>query len=128
MIAIGIGASSKAKKEEFSAALIEARRKTRGATIVAVFESASFAEHVREAARAAALEYQAVALEALRSRNRDCLTRSERTLSLFGVASVAEAAALAGAGAGSRLILPRRIIGRVTVAAAQSADEGGRTE
>ena len=34
-------------------------------------------------------------------------TRSARALDLFGVASVAEASALAGAGAGGRLIVPR---------------------
>ena len=55
-------------------------------------------------------------------RNDDCLTRSERTLDLFGVASVAEAAALAAAGPGSQLIVPRLIIGNATVAAARSAD------
>lgn len=34
-------------------------------------------------------------------------TRSERVVALFGVPSVAETAALAGAGPGARLILPR---------------------
>ena len=36
-----------------------------------------------------------------------CVTRSERALRATGLPSLAEAAALAGAGAGSRLILPR---------------------
>ncbi|WP_460447892.1 cobalamin biosynthesis protein [Alsobacter sp. SYSU BS001988] len=35
------------------------------------------------------------------------LTRSERVVALFGVPSVAETAALAGAGPGSRLLAPR---------------------
>ena len=34
-------------------------------------------------------------------------TRSERVVALFGTPSVAEAAALAGAGAGARLLVPR---------------------
>jgi cobalt-precorrin 5A hydrolase len=124
MIAIGIGANSLARKIDFSAALAEAQRGAGGADVVATFDAAPFADHIRGAASEAALGYRPVTLEAMRTRSDDCLTRSERTLSLFGVASVAEAAALAGAGPGSRLIMPRRIIGQITVAAAQSADGG----
>jgi len=128
MIIIGVGANSQAQKGDFSAALIEVRRNVRDAAIVATFDTASFVNHVRDAARDAAFEYLPMTLETMRARNGDCLTHSERSLSLFGVASVAEAAALAGAGPGSRLIMPRRIIGHITVAAAQSADEGEQSE
>lgn len=45
-------------------------------------------------------------------------TRSERVVALFGVPSVAEAAALAGAGAGGTLVLPRIQAEGVTCAVA----------
>lgn len=57
--------------------------------------------------------------EALRGQDAGCATRSTRVVSLFGVGSVAEAAALAVAGASARLILPRIVMGRVTCALAQ---------
>jgi cobalt-precorrin 5A hydrolase len=123
MIAIGIGANSRAEQRDFAAALNDARQCAGGADVVATSEAAAFAPHVREAAQQASLAYRAVTIDSMRARNGDCLTRSERSLSLFGVASIAEAAALAGAGPGSRLIAPRRTVGNVTIAAAQSEDE-----
>jgi cobalt-precorrin 5A hydrolase len=45
-------------------------------------------------------------------------TRSERVVELFGVPSIAEGAALAGAGAGSRLVVPRMAERGATVAVA----------
>ena len=59
--------------------------------------------------------------EALRGRESDVQTRSARVESLFGVPSVAEAAALAGAGAGSVLIVPRIAEGGATCAIAGPA-------
>lgn len=126
MIAIGIGANSRAEQHDFAMALDSARRDAGVADIVATFEAAAFAPQVQEAACRVSLSYCAVTLDSMRARNDDCLTRSERSLSLFGVASMAEAAALAGAGSGSRLIFPRRIIGNITIAAARSADERER--
>ena len=48
-----------------------------------------------------------------------CATRSQRVEALFGVPSVAEAAALAGAGPGSRLVVPRLRAGGATCAVAR---------
>jgi cobalt-precorrin 5A hydrolase len=121
MIAIGVGANSRAHKDDFAAAISEARRQANGGEVVATFGDAVFANYVMAAAREESMVYRSLALEALRKRSDDCLTRSERTRALFGVASVAEASALAAAGHGSHLILPRRIIGNITVAAARSA-------
>lgn len=45
-------------------------------------------------------------------------TRSERVVALFGVPSVAETAALAGAGEGARLVVPRMAAEGVTCAIA----------
>ena len=120
MIAIGIGANSRAHRRDFAAAIDEAQQEVGGDT-VATFDAAIFANYVRDAARYAGLGYRPITLDAMRERSADCLTRSERTLSLFGIGSIAEAAALAGAGPGSHLIMPRRIVGNITIAAAQSA-------
>ena len=49
-------------------------------------------------------------------------TRSERVLALTGIASVAEAAALAGGGPTARLILPRIAVGSATCALAVSEE------
>jgi cobalt-precorrin 5A hydrolase len=125
MIAIGIGANRRAHKQDFSAALLEARRETGHADVVSTFDGAVFAEYVRDAAGQTGIAYRPVTLETMRERSDDCRTRSERTLLLFGVASIAEAAALAGAGPGSELIMPRRIVGDITIAVAQSADGRG---
>jgi cobalamin biosynthesis protein CbiG len=46
-------------------------------------------------------------------------TYSARVVDLFGVPSVAEAAALAAAGEGATLLVPRRVSGPVTVAVAE---------
>jgi cobalt-precorrin 5A hydrolase len=48
------------------------------------------------------------------------LTRSERVISLMGVPSAAEAAALAAAGPAARLVAPRTAIGPATCALATS--------
>lgn len=126
MIAIGIGASSKASRRAFSEAIAQARSEAGGGDLIAAIETALFANDLRDAAGEESLTYLPVTVEAMRNRNDECVTRSERSLSLFGVASVAEAAALAGAGPGSRLIMARRAIGHITVAAARSADDGAR--
>jgi cobalt-precorrin 5A hydrolase len=122
MIAIGIGASSGAKRDDFASAIGDMRRTANGGDVVATFDSAAFADSVEAAASGGGIAFRRLALGDLRGRTSECATQSKRSLELFGIASIAEAAALAAAGPGSRLIVPRRIIGRVTVAAAQSAD------
>jgi cobalt-precorrin 5A hydrolase len=122
VIAIGIGANSHATQNDIVDGIDEIRRKANGADIVATFDGAPFAHWMQIAASRRSLDYQALPLEALRQRNADCLTRSDRTLGRFGVASIAEASALVAAGPGSQLIISRRTIGNMTVAAAKSAD------
>ena len=124
MIAIGVGGNSRAHESDLVAAIADVRREADGGDIVATFASAIFATHVKAAAARQSLAYKPLPLDDLRARSDDCLTRSERTLKLFGVASVAEASALAAAGPGSHLIVRRRLVGNVTVAAAQSSDRG----
>lgn len=55
----------------------------------------------------------------LRAADAGTATRSERIVQLHGVGSVAEAAALAAAGPGAVLVLPRLTLGRVTCALAR---------
>ena len=59
--------------------------------------------------------------EALAGFEAGCATRSTRIASLYGVGSVAEAAALAAAGPGGTLVQPRIATARVTCALARSA-------
>ncbi len=125
MIAIGVGTNSRAHKDDFITAIADARREAEAGDVVATFDAAIFAPFVKAAAEHQSLAYRPIKLEALRARSDDCLTRSARTLALFGIASVAEAAALAAAGPGSRIVVPRRIIGNITVAVARSADADG---
>ncbi|ADJ24488.1 putative precorrin methylase [Hyphomicrobium denitrificans ATCC 51888] len=121
MIAIGVGANSKARDEDFASALASIRAET-GGDVVATFEDAPFRAPLQTAASRQSLAHRTLPLADLRKRNDDCMTRSERSLALYGVASIAEASALAAAGPRSELIAARRIIGNVTVAAAKSAD------
>jgi len=76
---------------------------------------------IAEAAGLMGLELTYLAREALRARAEDVQTYSPSAESLFGVPSVAEAAALAGAGPASVLIVPRIAAGGATCAIAGAA-------
>ncbi|WP_159588662.1 cobalamin biosynthesis protein [Chelativorans xinjiangense] len=65
----------------------------------------------------------AVSQDDLKRASAGCLTRSDASLAATGVASVSEAAALAVAGEGSRLLGPRIATGNVTCAIAQGKDQ-----
>ncbi|CAO3427666.1 cobalamin biosynthesis protein [Azospirillum doebereinerae] len=71
-----------------------------------------------EAARALGLTLAFIDEEGLVAAQGRVQTRSATVLAAVGLASVAEAAALAAAGPGSRLLLPRRSTPRATVALA----------
>jgi cobalt-precorrin 5A hydrolase len=70
---------------------------------------------LREAAREARLDLVLLTLDQLREAAPLCLTHSEKSMKHYGIPSVAEAAALAAAGSGARLLLPR-FCGRNTAA------------
>ena len=122
MIAVGIGANSRAQQQDFETALAKVGQEIGRADVVLTFDGARFAGQLSDVARQLSIAYRAVGLDDMRARNGDCVTRTGRSHNLFGVASIAEAAALAGAGPRSRLVMPRRIVGNITIAAAQSAD------
>lgn len=74
-----------------------------------------------EAAASRAAELVAIPDEALKGFEASCATRSTRIASLYGVGSVAEAAALAAAGPGGTLVQARIATARVTCALAREA-------
>jgi hypothetical protein len=68
-----------------------------------------------EAARRAGLDLILLTLDELGAAAHFCVTHSEKSMKQYGIPSVAEAAALAAAGAGARLLIPR-FCGRNTTA------------
>ncbi len=76
---------------------------------------------VRDAAMQLGLPVIRVARDALMGEQGRCLTRSDAARNSVGLASVAEAAALAAAGAGGRVVLARIAGARATCALAESA-------
>jgi cobalt-precorrin 5A hydrolase len=80
---------------------------------------------IAEAALLLALPLVYLPRKALEAAAPRAQTRSERVVSLFGVPSVAETAALAGAGAGSALVVPRMAADGATCAIARPAAGAG---
>jgi cobalt-precorrin 5A hydrolase len=87
--------------------------------ILAVPEFRSGEEGILEAAEALGLSILWIAKADLKGEQGRCLTRSRRAEAEVGLASVAEAAALAAAGPSGRLLLPRISAGGVTCALAE---------
>jgi cobalt-precorrin 5A hydrolase len=76
-----------------------------------------------EAASLLGTKFTFLPLEALLARRHDVVTRSPRVEAMIGVGSVAEAAALSGAGPRSTLVAPRTATERLTCAIARSGLE-----
>jgi cobalt-precorrin 5A hydrolase len=122
MMAIGIGCKAGTKAEAIIALVETALARVENDKIAGLF---TIAEKTHEAGlheAAARLSLPLMFLPETSVKNVACKaeTRSERVVHLFGVPSVAETAALAGAGDGATLILPRISEGGVTCAIAQS--------
>ena len=77
---------------------------------------------IAEAAQLVGAKLIPLPIEALEAEAARVLTRSAAVQSRFGVPAVAEAAALAGAGAGGRLLAPRLAADGATCAVAVSAE------
>lgn len=75
---------------------------------------------LHEAARRLGIPLILIDAAALDAAQADCVTRSPRAQQAVGVASIAEGCALAAAGAGGRLLLPR-IAGRTATCALAEA-------
>ncbi len=106
--ALGIGFSSTASAEAVACAVQQAlERAGVDAATLHASERKRHSESLRQAAESLGLALVFHAEAALRARGSDVVSRSARVQALAGVGSLAEAAALVGAGAGSRLVLAK---------------------
>lgn len=78
---------------------------------------------LHEAAKTLGVDVVFLPLDALKARKGTSPTHSPRVQAMFGVGSVAEAAALVGAGPGSRLLAPRVATRYAACALAISAED-----
>lgn len=128
MIVAGIG-SQKGVAPEAVLAAVDAALGTYGrarADLSGLYSSApKIAEPgIVAAAHALGIGCHAVAEDALKQADARTLTSSSPSMAATGLASLSEAAALAGAGPDGRLLGPRIALGSVTCALAEA---GGRT-
>jgi cobalt-precorrin 5A hydrolase len=110
MIAIGVGCRRGAAKEAIAAMIGEALARFQGlgepARLFSI-ERKRDEPGLLAAARELGLPLDFLSLDALRAVDDKVATRSPQAEAALGLASVSEAAALAGAGADARLIAPR---------------------
>jgi cobalamin biosynthesis protein CbiG len=92
------------------------------AATLATLDARENEQGIHAAARILKIEVVFLSLDDLRARRDDVLTYSPRIIEMFGVGSVAEAAALAGAGEGSLLLAPRIASARLTCAIARGRE------
>jgi len=124
--AIGIGARNDVDARELAALVREVAARHRvdlQAATLATLETRENERGVHAAAQLLGVGVVFLPLEIVRTRDKDVLTHSARVEQMFGVGSVAEALALAAAGAGSILLAPRVATTRLTCAIARA---GGR--
>ncbi|TAL82199.1 MAG: cobalamin biosynthesis protein [Beijerinckiaceae bacterium] len=125
MIAIGIGCRKGARKEAILSIIAEAlARADLAGEKAELFTFDGKKEEAGLAAAAAALKMPLMflPLDALRAAGSQVVTRSAAAEKAFGIASVAEASALAGCGKGAYLLLPRISGNGVTCAIAKGLD------
>jgi cobalt-precorrin 5A hydrolase len=122
MIVAGIGcrtgASARDIEAALSAALAKADLDPATLDVIATSSTRGLEPGIAMAASSRGAKLVVVPQEELEAAAARVVTRSERVLALTGVASVAEAAALAAAGPDARLLLPRIAIGPATCALA----------
>jgi cobalt-precorrin 5A hydrolase len=112
------GASAAAIEAVIAAALARAGLDDGALALIAAPESKCAEQGIAAAASARGVPLVAVSRAELEGAGGRTVTRSERSLALMGVSSVAEAAALAAAGSAARLLLPRLALGPATCALA----------
>jgi cobalt-precorrin 5A hydrolase len=126
-LVIGLGFRDQASAQAIGEVLMDVVAKAAmpdAAAELAVVEDKATHPSLLVAAHAARLSIKTIAAEALRAADPRVATRSERVLWQRGVGSVCEAAALAAAGAGARLVVTRQVSTdrNATAAAALSED------
>ncbi len=123
MIVFGVGTTSSAKDDDIVAAILEAERtSSQVADSLAAMRRGVLDDPIRRAGEMLKRKTILFDQESVQARSRDCLTHSAASLAAYGVPSVSEAAALAGAGDGSHLIVARHVYRAVTIAVATSSD------
>jgi cobalt-precorrin 5A hydrolase len=124
MIVAGVGCRRGAAAPDIEAAIRAAltRAGIRAADLTAIATSAAKQAEPGIAAAAAklGLSIKLIPERELKAVGERVATRSNRVLALFGVPSLAEAAALAAAGPAARLIAARLVVGAATCALAAS--------
>ncbi len=122
LLAVGIGCRAGCPAGAIMGVVRQALERA-PAGVVALFTSVDKQNEAGIAQAAAALALPLVYLprSALEAASPWAQTRSQRVVALFGVPSVAETAALAGAGAGSILLVARISAGGATCAVARGA-------
>lgn len=122
MIVAGIGCRRGASAHDvlaaIGAALGEARLSAAALDWIAAPAEKGGEAGIVEAAEQLGRPLVLVPPDRLQAAGERSITRSERVVALFGVPSVAEAAALAAAGEASRLLVGRHIAGSATCALA----------
>ncbi|MCP8939828.1 cobalamin biosynthesis protein [Alsobacter sp. SYSU M60028] len=121
LLAIGVGCRAGCPAETI-AGLVRIALERAGGGPAALFTSVDKQTEpgIREAAMALRLPLAFLPRAALQAASPRAETRSERVVALFGVPSMAETAALAGAGPSSTLVVPRLSEGGATCAVARS--------
>jgi cobalt-precorrin 5A hydrolase len=122
-IAIGLGCRKGVSGEVIASLVREAltRVEQTGAAALFTIDAKRAEAGLAQAAQALAMPLHFLSQEALEAVADLSQTRSARVEALFGVPSVAETAALAGAGPGAVLILPRIARDNATCAIARAA-------
>lgn len=126
MIALGIGCRSRAPAEDIEAvigqALAVGALRIDDVSVIATEETKSEQAGVIEAAHRLGLLLIGISVSELAKVADLVVTRSARVQDIKGVPSVAETAALAAAGVGARLIVPR--VANATATCALARGEG----
>jgi cobalt-precorrin 5A hydrolase len=130
-LVIGLGFRDQATAQSISEVLAEVAAKAAMPDVaaeLAVVEDKATHPSLLAAARTADLSIRTIAAEAMREADGRVTTRSERVFRQRGVGSVCEAAALAAAGAGARLIVTRQVSADRNATAAAALSEAAISE
>ena len=126
MIVAGVGGRTGATACEveaaIAAALDRASLDASALGMIATSPAKAAEPGIAEAASSRGVKFVVVAQAAFQAAGNRAVTRSERVLSLTGVPSVSEAAALAAGGPSARLVMPRVAVGPATCALATIGD------
>jgi cobalt-precorrin 5A hydrolase len=121
-VAIGVGCRKGCSADAIESLVRQALDRASGAAALGLFTLIDKRDEagLTDAAGRLGLDLTYLSREALREREDGVQTHSPLVESLFGVRSVAEAAALAGAGPASVLVVPRIAEGGATCAVARA--------